>query len=88
MKKMSPEELSKRQAFLTGQRDKLLAMKKAKREEKLADESTARARPTSARIARNAANPTVESDPEDEKKLAMRRAIANKLKQEVIGKHS
>ncbi|CAD5121861.1 DgyrCDS10326 [Dimorphilus gyrociliatus] len=88
MKKMSPDELAKRQAFLNSQRDKLLAMKKAKREEKLADESTARARPTSARVARNAANPTLAADPEDEKKMAMRRAIANKLKQEVIGKHS
>lgn len=67
-------------------------MKKEAREKQLRDaERLQSARPVSARTARSAmsqknvvppAQPAV--NPEDEKKLAMRRAIAEKLRQEVI----
>ena len=89
---MSPDELSKRQDFLKQQRDKLLAMKKAEREKQLlkAEQNQGSARPRSARAARSAMKqqaPAVETvSEEEEKKLAMRKAIANRLRQEVIKK--
>lgn len=89
---MSPGELKQRQDFLRQQRDKLLAMKKEAREKQLKDaERSAPKRPMSARAARSAltkppALPTAEQI-EDEKKMAMRRAIADKLREEVVGKY-
>ena len=50
---IEPEEVEKRAAFLRGQRDKLLAMKRAEREKQL-EAATPQARPKSARAARNA----------------------------------
>ena len=97
MSKLSADELKKRQDFLKQQRDKLLAKKKAEREKKLESYESEkgpanRGRPQSARAARSAMSggrkaPAASANPEDEKKLAMRRAIADRLKNEVVGKH-
>ena len=87
LSQMDPEELKKRQAFLKEQRDKLLVMKKEAREKHLGVEVQSQPkRPASARAARSAmkgGDMPATSD-EDEKKMAMRRAIADKLKREVI----
>lgn len=89
---MSPGELAERQNFLRAQRDKLVALKKEQREKQLSLAAESQpSRPQSARAARSALRQTSdgglsdEKKKEDEKKLAMRRAIADKLKQEVIG---
>uniref|UniRef100_A0A1I8JJ25 Cilia- and flagella-associated protein 36 n=1 Tax=Macrostomum lignano TaxID=282301 RepID=A0A1I8JJ25_9PLAT len=89
---LSHEEILKRQEFLRNQRDKLVAMKQREREAQLAkhERSAGRDRPSSARAARSAMSGRPEdSGPpkrsaDDERKLAMRRAIAAKLKEEVI----
>ena len=77
--------LAKRTAYLKQQRDKLLAMKKAEREKQLADAeaSQLKSRPKSARAARSAlgAHGRKQIDP---KTLEIRKALAEKLKQEVI----
>ena len=91
---VDPDELKKRTEFLKLQRDKLLAMKKEERERQLADaeKSQSKSRPKSARAARSAfggkggrsaaaAAPSI-----DPQTLKVRRALAEKLKQEVIGK--
>ena len=84
---MSQDELKKRQEYLKEQRDKLLALKKQQREKQLNTAEKTTKRPSSARAARIAmqATPPAQTQ-EDEKKMAMRRAIADKLKMEVIGK--
>lgn len=92
MSKLSPDELQKRQEYLKQQRDKLLAMKKQQREKQLVTAEKANPkRPQSARAARKAmetsgVGPSSQTE-EDQKKMAMRKAIADKLKMEVIGKH-
>lgn len=91
LSQLSPEELKKRQTFLSQQRDKLLAMKKEAREKQLGAATKSQPqRPQSARAARSAMNRSQEQKSpdaaEDQKKLAMRKAIADKLRQEVIGK--
>ena len=77
--------MAKRTAYLKQQRDKLLAMKKAEREKQLADAeaSQLKSRPKSARAARSAlgAQGRKQIDP---KTLEIRKALAEKLKQEVI----
>jgi len=79
------EELARRTKYLKQQRDKLLAMKKAEREKQLAgaEASLGSSRPKSARAARSAlrshGRQTI-----DPKTLEVRRALAEKLKQEVI----
>ena len=82
---ISEEALAKRTAYLKLQRDKLLAMKKAEREKQLADaeSSQLKSRPKSARAARSAlgAHGRKQIDP---KTLEIRKALAEKLKQEVI----
>ncbi|CAH1791848.1 unnamed protein product [Owenia fusiformis] len=88
---LSKEELVRRQEFLKQQRDKLLEMKKTEREKQLKSlEKTTPQRPRSARVARSAisstAAPSMPSKQEDNKSMAMRQAIADRLKQEVIGK--
>lgn len=83
---INPDELKKRTEFLKGQRDKLLAMKRAEREKQLEEvEKTQniRARPKSARAARSALNG--ESSKIDPQTLKARKALAEKLKAEVIG---
>jgi hypothetical protein len=91
---MTESELKHRTEYLKQQRDKLLQMKKQEREKKLHKytEEQPKARPTSARAARQVTagervtSPSP-SSPTDEKKLAMRRALADVLKREVIEKH-
>ena len=62
-------------------------MKKEAREKQLGSELKSQPkRPQSARAARSAMQNELSAKAEDEKKMAMRRAIADKLKQEVIGK--
>ncbi|XP_078316202.1 uncharacterized protein LOC111130096 isoform X2 [Crassostrea virginica] len=92
MSNMNPDELKKRQEYLKQQRDKLLEMKKKEREKQLlAAEKSQPKRPMSARMAKSAMQDgsTNESDklsPEEEKKMAMRKAIADRLKAEMLGK--
>ena len=67
-------------------RDKLLAMKRAEREKQLEDvekSQNARSRPKSARAARKVLNG--ESSKIDPQTLKARKALAEKLKAEVIG---
>eukprot|EP00095_Tigriopus_kingsejongensis_P011265 maker-scaffold526_size146413-snap-gene-0.21 protein:Tk11265 transcript:maker-scaffold526_size146413-snap-gene-0.21-mRNA-1 annotation:"coiled-coil domain-containing protein 104" len=84
------EELQRRTEFLRSQRDKLLAMKKEERERQLAEaeKEQMKTRPKSARAARSAfgrGRPATGAgiDPQT---LKVRRALAEKLKQEVIGR--
>jgi len=84
---IDPEELAKRTAFLRSQRDKLLAMKKIEREKQLtlAEKNVMKTRPKSARAARSAMRGSSTRHTIDPKTLEVRRALAEKLKQEVIG---
>ena len=85
-------ELKRRTEFLKAQRDKLLAMKKEERDKQLAEaeKQQMKSRPKSARAARSAfgkggrASGAAGIDPQT---LKVRRALAEKLKQEVVGKH-
>lgn len=87
------DELAKRTEFLRSQRDKLLAMKKAEREKQLdeVEQKQMKTRPKSARAARSSfvdtKAPTLGggSGQLDPATLQARRALAEKLKQEVIG---
>nr|KAG5712787.1 hypothetical protein BaRGS_007384 [Batillaria attramentaria] len=91
---MSEADYKKRVEFLKQQRDKLMEMKRKEREKQLLSAaSTQPNRPSSARAARAALNQpgkTADSAPavnaEEEKKLAMRKAIASRIKSEVMGK--
>ena len=91
---LSADEIRQRQQFLREQRDKLLAMKKEAREKQLreAERDRGSQRPVSARTARSALNAPAATQQshlataENDKKMAMRKAIAEKLRQEVIGK--
>jgi hypothetical protein len=94
LSQLSPDEIRQRQEFLRLQRDKLLAMKKEARASQLDEAERAKGaqRPVSARTARSALSSTpaqqTTASAENDKKMAMRRAIAEKLRQEVIGKPS
>ena len=89
---MSEDEYKKRVNFLKQQRDKLMEMKRKEREKQLLSAASDQpARPASARAARNALRqPEAPAEPaapsEEEKKLAMRKAIANRIKSELMGK--
>ncbi|KAL8590290.1 hypothetical protein ACOMHN_006406 [Nucella lapillus] len=88
---MSEEEYMKRVHFLKQQRDKLMEMKRREREKQLLSAASSQpARPASARAARNSLRQSEAAEPagqsEEEKKLAMRKAIANRIKSEVMGK--
>ncbi|XP_071078921.1 cilia- and flagella-associated protein 36-like isoform X1 [Haliotis cracherodii] len=90
MEAMSMDERQQRLKFLKEQRDKLVKMKKDEREKQLRRvESAQPQRPQSARAARAAMSGKMaepeKRDPEMEKRLAMRKAIADRLKSEVIG---
>lgn len=91
MSGMSAEELKKRQEYLRQQRDKLISMKKKEREkELLSAEQSNPGRPASAQMARKMlqGNQTESKTPqlsaEEQKKIEMRRQIANKLKAELM----
>jgi len=91
MSQLNADEIRQRQEFLRQQRDKLLAMKKEAREKQLheAERDHGSHRPVSARAARSALQAPAQQSPdtaENDKKMAMRKAIAEKLRQEVIGK--
>ena len=82
------EVMKKRADFFKEQREKLLARKKEEREKLLLRaENDGPKRPCSARAARKAIDEPRETSAqskEDEKKMQMKRAIAEKLRQEVI----
>jgi len=88
---MTEDDMAKRVEYLKQQRDHLLALKKAEREKQLDQYSKteSKKRPTSARVARQAVS-GVEVKPaesaEDARRMAMRKALAEKLKKEVINK--
>ena len=94
---MTEEELARRTEYLKQQRDKLLELKKQERQKRLVTytEKEPKARPTSARAARRVtdgqeAEPQASGPPSEEdkeKKLAMRRALAKCLRQEVVDKN-
>lgn len=86
---MSEEEYKKRVDYLKQQRDKLMEMKRREREKQLLSAETKQpTRPASARAARSAMQqPLAPTEPsEEDKKLAMRKAIASRIKSEVMGK--
>ena len=87
---IDPDELKRRTEFLKAQRDKLLEMKRAEREKHLAEVEAGQAskmRPKSAKAARSALGGAkggrlaASVDPDT---LNARRALAEKLKNEVI----
>ncbi|GFN82346.1 hypothetical protein PoB_000885200 [Plakobranchus ocellatus] len=89
---MSEREYQQRVQFLKQQRDKLMEMKRKEREKQLLTaEHSQPQRPASARAARAALGQGGDgkdgkaTDAEDEKKLAMRRAIADRIKSELMG---
>lgn len=94
-KEITEEELQRRAAYLKQQRDKLLALKKEEREKSLTKytEQQPKARPTSSRAAHRVTageqvdSPASKSSEDDGRKLAMRRALADCLKREVIDKN-
>ncbi|CAL4073853.1 unnamed protein product [Meganyctiphanes norvegica] len=80
---IDPEELRRRQEYLKAQRDKLLALKQQEREKQLAafEESSPQKRPKSSRAARR----VLHGHSIDAHTLQVRRALAERLKAEVIG---
>lgn len=86
--------MKRRSEYLKQQRDKLLTLKRQEREKSLTKytEQESKARPTSAHTARRVTageqvdSPPSKSSQEDANKLAMRRALADCLKREVIDK--
>ncbi|XP_066946316.1 cilia- and flagella-associated protein 36 isoform X2 [Macrobrachium rosenbergii] len=80
---IDPEELRRRQEYLKEQRDKLLAMKKQEREKQLAayEGSETQKRPKSSRAARR----VLAGSAIDPHTLQVRKALAERLKAEVIG---
>ncbi|GAB1601504.1 cilia- and flagella-associated protein 36-like [Argonauta hians] len=90
--KLNPENLKKRQEFMRQQRDKLIEMKKNAREKQLIKaERDQPQRPKSARIARSLLSRKLDKVPEDlvsekNEAVAMRQAIANRIKHEVMSK--
>jgi hypothetical protein len=77
-------EVMKRQEYLKAQRDKLLALKKQEREKQLqAVESGNRQRPRSAKAAKSA----LAGEPENNAQtLQVRKALAERLRSEVVGR--
>ncbi|KAL7632530.1 UNVERIFIED_CONTAM: hypothetical protein RMT77_017147 [Armadillidium vulgare] len=79
---ISPEEVAKRQEYLRQQRDKLLEMKRQEREKQLSafEESAPQSRPKSSKAARKA----MKGSSIDPQTLQVRKALAERLKAEVI----
>jgi len=87
--KVDPAELEQRQEFLRLQRTKLLAIKKESREKQLGEAEKSRPqRIQSATAARRAlhqgAVPVTSQANDEAAKLASRRAVAEKLRAEVV----
>uniref|UniRef100_T1JJG8 Cilia- and flagella-associated protein 36 n=1 Tax=Strigamia maritima TaxID=126957 RepID=T1JJG8_STRMM len=82
-----PEEIAKRKEYLRQQRDKLLVLKKQEREKQLAqmEKNNPQKRPKSARAAKSVLETTNNESSIDPRTLAARRALAARLKAEVIG---
>ncbi|XP_065062744.1 cilia- and flagella-associated protein 36-like [Rhopilema esculentum] len=84
------DDVKKREQYLKEQRDKLLQLKSKEREQQLDTYAKSQPkRPTSARVARQSFACAAEKKDEEEtepKKLAMRKALADRLKKEVIYK--
>lgn len=82
--------MKRREQYLKDQRDRLLQMKSKERKKQLDDYSASQPkRPTSARTARNAVTRATNQSDDfevDPSKLAVRKALADKLKKEVIYK--
>lgn len=88
---MTEEEYKKRAQFLKEQRDKLMEMKQREREKQLLSAASIQpSRPASARAAQAAIKSekveVIPNSAEDDKKLAMRKTIADRLKSELMGK--
>jgi hypothetical protein len=80
--------VKKRQEYLKAQRDKLLAFKKQEREKQLLaveSSSSSRQRPRSAKAAKSALAGQTESNAQT---LQVRKALAERLKSEVVGRKS
>ncbi|XP_057315377.1 cilia- and flagella-associated protein 36-like [Hydractinia symbiolongicarpus] len=90
MAQATEEDLKKRAEYLKQQRDKLLAMKKQEREKQLSEYTKSQPkRPSSARVAKQAVTGEIAApapSAEDQKRMAMRKALAEKLKKEVVYK--
>lgn len=79
---IDPEKMAKRRAYLQAQREKLLKIKKKEREKELLDYNEQKQDSQT-----SSSQDTKVLDPEEEKKLASRRAVAQRLKEEVIHKN-
>jgi hypothetical protein len=81
--------VKKRQEYLKAQRDKLLALKKQEREKQLlaaeSSSSSSRQRPRSAKAAKSALAGQPENNAQT---LQVRKALAERLKSEVVGRKS
>ncbi|XP_065661080.1 cilia- and flagella-associated protein 36 isoform X2 [Hydra vulgaris] len=86
----SNEDMKKRELYLKQQRDRLLAMKNEERKKQLSlyTSNSQSEHPITSKAANNAVSGHFEKQfsEEDEKKIAIRRALAEKLKKEVINK--
>jgi hypothetical protein len=79
------EDLMRRQEYLKAQRDKLLALKKQEREKQLqaVESGSSKQRPRSAKAAQSA----LAGQPEiNAQTLQVRKALAERLKSEVVGR--
>ncbi|KAK4885058.1 hypothetical protein RN001_001329 [Aquatica leii] len=89
-KEIDQNDLKKRQEYLRAQRDKLVALKKEARKKHLDNESTSQEkiknRPKSARVAKAAL--TGDSPAVSNEQLKIRKALAERLRNEVIGNAS
>nr|CAB3228132.1 coiled-coil domain-containing protein 104 [Phallusia mammillata] len=82
---IDPEELAKRKAYLQSQREKLLEAKRKKREGELKEYQNGSSSQTSSASSKSS---TAENFEEKEKMLKARRALADRLKREVIQKET
>lgn len=88
------DDMDKREAYLIQQRDRLLELKRKEREKQLNQytKTQPKARPSSARIAKQALGGETpqasvpEPSADELKRIAMRKALAEKLKKEVVHK--
>jgi len=86
---MDPSDMAQRQQFLREQRDKILAMRREAREKQLGTDTDPRTKASSKDAAMRQKSETTSPASESadrEKMLAKRRALAAKLRQEVVDK--
>uniref|UniRef100_A0AC35TK89 Cilia- and flagella-associated protein 36 n=1 Tax=Rhabditophanes sp. KR3021 TaxID=114890 RepID=A0AC35TK89_9BILA len=83
---MSPEKIKEREAYLIQQRDKLIELKRKERAQKLEKyENESTSRPKTASAAKKALNGRLQKTNNDHN-LEARKAIVNKLKEQVVDK--